>query len=295
MQVDERAIVDLGRSTTRRRSAVTQLTYTDPGTFTGPTRTRRSTPTTRSRSWASTAGARARRARDRPASWPAAAHELQHHLTPSGTTPAYVYLFRQTGDLDPSAGRELRRLPTSACVSGDYKTTYGLQQRAQPRGLDGHDGRVHAATSPTAGLDDAHHHHRAGGASGADILDRHKNLFAPGNCGRSEDTFAAAEGAFIVNKSGPVRAIRCYVGANSGPLHPAPARLLRAARGHHDVPAGPRDRRASWTSSTTARRRRGMTYRNRPATRAASRSTGPRTRSPPAHCRGSPSTGRRVA
>jgi hypothetical protein len=58
----------------------------------------------------------------------------------------------------------------------------------------------------------------AGAASGVDILDRHKNLFAPGNCARSEDTFSNAEGAFIVNKSGPVRAIRSYVGANSGPL-----------------------------------------------------------------------------
>ena len=57
----------------------------------------------------------------------------------------------------------------------------------------------------------------APGASGVDILDRHKELFAPGNCGRSEDTFNDAEGAFIVNKDGPVRAIRSYIGANSGP------------------------------------------------------------------------------
>jgi S-layer homology domain len=57
-----------------------------------------------------------------------------------------------------------------------------------------------------------------GGATGVDILDRHKNLFAPGNCTRSEDTFSDGEGAFFVNKDGPVRAIRSYMGANSGPL-----------------------------------------------------------------------------
>jgi hypothetical protein len=57
-----------------------------------------------------------------------------------------------------------------------------------------------------------------GAATGVDILDRHKALFAPGNCARSENTFSDGEGAFIVNKSGPVRAIRSYVGANSGPL-----------------------------------------------------------------------------
>ncbi len=51
-----------------------------------------------------------------------------------------------------------------------------------------------------------------------DILDRAKARLAPGNCGRSEDTFNAGEGAFIANKSGPVRAIRSYIGANSGPV-----------------------------------------------------------------------------
>jgi hypothetical protein len=39
----------------------------------------------------------------------------------------------------------------------------------------------------------------------------------PGYCGRTEDTFAQGGGAFIANKSGPVRAIRSYMGANSGP------------------------------------------------------------------------------
>ena len=57
----------------------------------------------------------------------------------------------------------------------------------------------------------------AGGAPGTDIIDRHKNLLAPGDCARSEETFSAGEGAFIVNRDGPVRSIRGYVGANSGP------------------------------------------------------------------------------
>jgi hypothetical protein len=56
------------------------------------------------------------------------------------------------------------------------------------------------------------------GSSGVDILDRHKNMFAPGNCVRTENTFSAGEGAFFTNKDGPVRAIRSYMGANSGPL-----------------------------------------------------------------------------
>jgi hypothetical protein len=42
-------------------------------------------------------------------------------------------------------------------------------------------------------------------------------MTAPGYCGRSEQTFNRAKGAFIVNVSRPVRAIRSYIGANSGP------------------------------------------------------------------------------
>ena len=58
-----------------------------------------------------------------------------------------------------------------------------------------------------------------GGASDANILDR-THYYVPAGCGRSEDTFDGGasnpgEGAFIVNISGPVRAIRSYIGANS--------------------------------------------------------------------------------
>ena len=58
-----------------------------------------------------------------------------------------------------------------------------------------------------------------GGATGADILER-THYYVPGSCGRSEDTFDGSannpgEGAFVVNISGPVRAIRSYIGANS--------------------------------------------------------------------------------
>jgi hypothetical protein len=37
-----------------------------------------------------------------------------------------------------------------------------------------------------------------------------------GECGRSEQTFTMGPGAMVANKSGPVRAIRSYMGANSG-------------------------------------------------------------------------------
>ena len=43
-------------------------------------------------------------------------------------------------------------------------------------------------------------------------------MFGPGVCQRTEDTFSNGEGSFFANISGPVRSIRSYMGANSGPL-----------------------------------------------------------------------------
>ena len=57
------------------------------------------------------------------------------------------------------------------------------------------------------------------GANGANILER-THYYVTNTCSRSEDTFDGGannpgEGAFVVNISGPVRAIRSYIGANS--------------------------------------------------------------------------------
>jgi hypothetical protein len=56
--------------------------------------------------------------------------------------------------------------------------------------------------------------------NGVDILDRHKAFFAngAGGCARHEELFASGENAFVVCKTGPVRVIRSYMGAQSGPL-----------------------------------------------------------------------------
>ncbi len=59
--------------------------------------------------------------------------------------------------------------------------------------------------------------------TGVDILDRHKSFFANGasgsaGCGRHEGLFSSGENAYITVKGGPIRAIRSYMGAQSGPL-----------------------------------------------------------------------------
>jgi len=140
-------------------------------------------------------------------------------LQPSQT--GVVFLFKQDGTLSPGAGLSYVTYNFNL-LSGPYLTTYHL--------ADGPNAENSTVTTPYYArhfgdrwLDDELHV-TAGAASGADILDRHKALFAPGNCARSEDTFDngdsvgfPGEGAFVVNKSGPVRAIRSWVGANSGP------------------------------------------------------------------------------
>jgi hypothetical protein len=127
----------------------------------------------------------------------------------------WIYLFKRSGGLSPGAGESYVSYDFNL-LSGAYKTTYKLADGPNPEN----------STISTPYYVD-HFSDRwlndqikvkAGDASEVDVLDRAKALLGPGNCGRSEDTFDDAEGAFIANKVGPVRAIRSYIGANSGPL-----------------------------------------------------------------------------
>jgi hypothetical protein len=125
----------------------------------------------------------------------------------------YVYLFRSDGSLDPSAG-EAYVAYDFELASGDYRTTYDRLSGPNPE-----DSTITGATYA------AHFSDRwlldrvsltLGDRPGTDLVDRVMYRF-PGTCGRTEDTFDQGEGAFVVNKVGPVRALRGYVGANSGP------------------------------------------------------------------------------
>jgi hypothetical protein len=127
----------------------------------------------------------------------------------------WIYLFKRSGGLSPGAGESYVSYDFQL-LSGAYKTTYKLADGPNPE---------NTTVSTPYYVD--HFSDRwlndqikvkAGSASEVDIIDRHKALLAPGSCGRSEDTFNDGEGAFVTNKVGPVRAIRSYIGANSGPL-----------------------------------------------------------------------------
>ncbi|MCW5890246.1 MAG: hypothetical protein KIT14_06805 [bacterium] len=134
---------------------------------------------------------------------------------PLDGSTGWVYLFRRAGALPPGAGQQYVSY-TFALTSGAYLTTYAINAGPNPE--------TSSITTPqyqrrfTDRWVQTELRITDGGASGVDILDRNKPMFGPGVCGRTEETFSNGEGAFIVNKSGPVRALRSYVGANSGPL-----------------------------------------------------------------------------
>lgn len=125
----------------------------------------------------------------------------------------YVYLFASTGSLDPGAGRRYVDYQFRL-NSGDYRTTY--------KRTDGPNPENSTATGSTYTV---HFGDRwmmdgltltQGSKPTVDIIDRAK-YDIQAVCVRNENTFNEEEGAFIVNKSGPVRAIRSYFGSNSGP------------------------------------------------------------------------------
>ena len=205
-----------------------------------PTATRRSTPTTRSSSWRRTPAAIA------PSILGARERRRRHRRPGDGDRPAApgpdrlrLPLPRRRERSIPGAGGDYVVYNFTLDSAADYKTTYNFADGPNP------ENSLAFSANYSYHFGDRWQDDEliitAGAATAVDILDRHKPMFAPGYCGRTEDTFNDAEGAFVINKSGPVRAIRSYIGANSGPLHAARARLLRRAPGHPHVPARPRD------------------------------------------------------
>ena len=242
VQVDERAWIDFGRVPATNGSAgargtvygtapigVEALQYADVGTFVGPDPDPEVDADDEIAFMAHDAGDRADGATPPDHTVPGSGVEvaLTDRLVPGAA--GWVYLFAHDGTLDPSAGQQYVDYQFSL-ASGSYKSTY--------RRADGPNAENSTITTAR------YRHHFAdrwvddqlaitdGTATGVDILDRHRNQFAPGECGRSEDTFVDGEGAFVANRVGPVRAIRAYVGANSGPLT---QRTHVFYEGRHDI------------------------------------------------------------
>ena len=161
--------------------------------------------------------------------------------TPAGVTPSsrqvvtatdpldpthvgYVYLFH-SDTLTGGSGGTTGVGYSFSLTSGNYLTTYKMGGASMsPNNVWGFNPETSTVTTPgytlhfsDRWLNDGLANHRPG-SSGVDLLDRTMYFATSAGCARTEDTFDGAdtgEGAFIVNISGPVRAIRSYFGANS--------------------------------------------------------------------------------
>jgi hypothetical protein len=227
VQVDERAAVPFNRIYNFATCAFacnfsgTSDVYTDADTWTGPDPDSTLDAGDEVALMAKDSGAEAGAAADPTGVVAGTRTQLELADPISGTDGYFAYLFESAGTLDPAAGESYVDYDFNL-TSGVYKTNYLI-----PDGPNPETSSVETDYYRHDGLTDRWFDSNlkilGRGSTEADILDGDKVQFHPTTCGRSETTFAGyaadqAEGAFVVNTSGPVRAIRSYLGANSGPL-----------------------------------------------------------------------------
>jgi len=232
VQVDERRLIDIndaygagytcsGNSLcyTRPPFGVTYVNYTDPKTWIGPDTDATVDANDEIALMAKDAGARLTGAPYPPG---VAGRAVEVKITdPLDGGEGYAYLFEQDGSLDPGGGAQYVDYNFNL-TSGNYKATYKLNGGSAPN-LGNPETSTVVTPNYQRGFTDRWTDNdiriTRGSATGVDILDRHDDQLLSGeaNCGRHQESFRNGEGAFIVNKSGPVRAIRDFIGANSGP------------------------------------------------------------------------------
>lgn len=164
---------------------------------------------------------------DAPAGVAASTREEVKATDPLDPTQlGYVYLFHSDTLTGGSAGTTGVNY-TFSLDSGSYLSTYKMGTASlSPNNTWGFNPEHSTVVTPSYQLQLSDRWLNdgmsvtAGKSTGADFLDR-THYYAMGvGCARSEDTFDGGannpgEGAFVVNISGPVRAIRSYLGANS--------------------------------------------------------------------------------
>lgn len=217
VQVDERRVADFAdiyNDPTAPRGA-TILTYADPLTWTGPDPDPSFDGDDELLFMAREAGDLWTTQPEPAGTIPGTGVQVAAH-NPLNGMDGYVYLFRSDGSLDPGPGPDpvsnaFFLLPSGA----PYKTQYDTRTGPNPENT------LISSASYSVHFSDRWICNQmkvtVAGATGVDVLDTRKAKFAPNDCQRSETTFSNGEGAFIVSRQGPVRALRGYCGANSGP------------------------------------------------------------------------------
>jgi len=215
VQIDERKFADYGVVYNYGAVGLGTFSYVDPNTYTGPDTDPAFDNNDELVFMARDAGDRAGAGAGLPTGVLANSGVEVVITDPLDAGVGYVYLFQTDGTLNPDAGQDYVSY-TFNLLAGEYIPNYDTMNGPNPEDSEAFSLYYRTHFSDRWIRDETNVY--AGASTGVDILDRHRNQFAPGDCGRSEDTFSAGEGAFFVNKDGPIRAIRSYMGANSGPL-----------------------------------------------------------------------------
>ena len=172
----------------------------------------------------------------------------------AGTDFGYTYLFHSATLTGGGAGTTGVKY-TFSLDSGDYRATYKMGTSSlSPNNTWGFNPEHSTVVTPSyrETLGDRWLNNglaiTTGGATGATMLERGHYYATSVGCARNEDTFDGGannpgEGAFVVNISGPVRAIRSYMGANSyqytvttDVFYPGRQDTLTELRGHAGLP-----------------------------------------------------------
>ncbi|NNE73290.1 MAG: hypothetical protein HKN26_06480 [Acidimicrobiales bacterium] len=223
VQVDERHVVDFGSKPSNNNQAgtvgtvygtsaigVTALQYSDAGTWVGADPDATFDADDEIVFMSRDAGPQAPGGTADPPNTIGGLGKAIELVDPDGGTSGYVYLFYGTASVDSSAGVDLVDY-NFVLDAGTYLNDY---KRA-----DGPNPESSTVTTPwySMGFSDRWFTVDLDVGNG-DILDGHKSRFGLNTCIRSNATFANAWGAFAANIDGPLRAIRSYIGANSGPI-----------------------------------------------------------------------------
>lgn len=215
IQIDERKVVDFGSVYGCLLTGLTTLAYADPNTYCGADPDPTFDADDELVFMAKDAGGLAGAGAGEPGGVVAnTGVEIKIADALDGGS-GWVYLFVTDGSLTPDAGQDYVSYVFNL-LAGSYIPNYYTLQGPNPEDSVAWSAYYETHFSDRWIRDELRI--TAGASTGVDILDRHRNLFGPGICKRSENSFSNGEGAFFVNKDGPVRALRSYMGANSGPL-----------------------------------------------------------------------------
>ncbi len=186
---------------------------------------------------------------------------------------AHLYLFQGDGSIEPAADTDYVKYDFNLTNLGpgeNLKDDYGYADSNNPE-----DSTVSTAFYKLHSTDRWYEDRMeisAGDADGTDILDREVAQASLTGCGRTETTFSGNwttadrgsdhdEGTYVAITDGPVRAIRSYMGANSGP-YVQREHVYYEQREDNDIylRVHPMNDLYSWTDYAASAA--GMTYRN---------------------------------